>query len=428
MGLYADARPSRESQEWALLGNRAPIEASHRGIEPRQLAALFAYNLVIWTLGNGLLPLLPLYAETLGANDFVAGLYLAITYGALALGTFTAGWIHDHVGRSRVTLVASGVVSAPIISAVSGVGSLWLFVAMTATVWFLGGIGLSLTYILAGRSAELGRRGAVLGFLAMAAPFGSIIGGLAVGGMKGAWGYPGMWLVGGILWFLCPLAGLFVRDDDRTSWTAVATPHEGVPWASRAFVLLLAASLFVSVAYFLSVIGRSFAMRNFQPYEITSTVTVQGLVALPLTFLTGFLSDRLGRMGFLMLCYVGGLAGLLVYAGAATLESFWEASALMGFQAYASAGVASALVTDLVPRDALGRGMALYNATGWIGAVLGFVLGGALSRGFGITLTFLVGAALVGPALLLLIPVWYTIRVRRGGGTGIATPDDSRKA
>ena len=39
----------------------------------------------------------------------------------------------------------------------------------------------------------------------------------------------------------------------------------------------------------------------------------------------------------------------LVFAGASSLWSFWMASALIAFVSYASAGVGSALVIDLVP-------------------------------------------------------------------------------
>ncbi len=56
-------------------------------INRKQLAALFICSLVPWVVGNGLLPLLPVYAVKLGADSTVAGLYLAFSYLAIALGS-----------------------------------------------------------------------------------------------------------------------------------------------------------------------------------------------------------------------------------------------------------------------------------------------------------------------------------------------------
>ncbi len=42
----------------------------------KQLAWLFLDSLGYWTVGNGLIQLLPVYATKLGANSAVAGYYL----------------------------------------------------------------------------------------------------------------------------------------------------------------------------------------------------------------------------------------------------------------------------------------------------------------------------------------------------------------
>lgn len=413
--------------ERADLDGPGGTEGVGRRMDPRQLAAVFAYNLVIWTLGNGLLALLPIYVESLGADDFVAGLYLAITYVALTAGTFTAGRLHDRGRAGRRVLIASGAVCAPIISAVAFVGDLWVFVAMTAAVWYFGGIGLALTYIFAGRQAGPGERGRVMGTLALAAPLGSVIGGLLVGGMQAAWGYPGMWLAGGLVWFLCPAAGAFVRDESASPPVGGRAGRPRVPWRDRGFLLLLGASVLGSTAYFIASLGRSLAMKDFPGLDVTSTVTVAGLVSLPFPFLIGSLSDRRGRAGFLLLCYLSGVAGLLVYSRALTLPVFWAAAALMGIEAYASTAVGAALVTDVVPRDALGGGMAAYNATGWIGAIVGFLGGGLMSNTIGGPLAFLVGMGVMAGAVIMMVPLWAARRTRGGARARDAPDVGSRK-
>ncbi len=62
-----------------------------RGIPTRELVVLFAYNLVSWSVGNGLLPLLPKYAGQFGASDDIIGLYLVASYASIAAGTAAAG-------------------------------------------------------------------------------------------------------------------------------------------------------------------------------------------------------------------------------------------------------------------------------------------------------------------------------------------------
>ena len=53
----------------------------------KQLWVLFVCSLIHWTVGNGLLPLLPVYATHLGADQAAVGYYLSFVYVALLAGT-----------------------------------------------------------------------------------------------------------------------------------------------------------------------------------------------------------------------------------------------------------------------------------------------------------------------------------------------------
>jgi hypothetical protein len=52
------------------------------------------------------------------------------------------------------------------------------------------------------------------------------------------------------------------------------------------------------------------------------------------------------------------------------------------------------LVTDLIPRESLGRGLALYNTTTWLGGITGCVLTGYAAQSVGTTPTLIAGACL----------------------------------
>jgi len=62
----------------------------------RQIIALFVCSLVPFTVGNGLVPLLPIYAAQLGAEPASAGNYLAFSY--LAIAICATVWIGGVLG------------------------------------------------------------------------------------------------------------------------------------------------------------------------------------------------------------------------------------------------------------------------------------------------------------------------------------------
>ncbi len=395
-----------------------------RLIPNRQLAALFAYSLVNWSVGNGLLPLLPKYAEGLGAPPWLVGIYLGIAYAAIAVGSALAGWLADRLGHRRALMIGVVLGIPPILLAMSQVADFVVAVVATATVWFLAGMALAFANILAGLGADARDRGRILGFLGMAAPVGSILGGLGIGVLTDRLGFSGLWVTLGLLYLVCPAVGVLVRDVAGPVESAVPrrAPSRNI-W-SAAFLILIAGSLLAAFGSFISALGRTFVMqRTFTNAELTSTVTASGLVTLPFPLLIGFLSDRLGRLRFLALCYAAGTAGLVVYSGAAVLWQFWLAAALVAFVSYVSTAVGSALVVDLTPREAVGRGLAVYSAIGWAGGILGFALGGYLFSALGASAFFLLGALLLAIAILLLPPVGRALRSRLPEAERLAGPE-----
>ena len=81
----------------------------------KQLAVLFICSLVPWTIGTGLLPLLPIFVTETGASQSAAGYFLAFCYAALAVGTVTAGWLSDRFQRRKQMVILSGTACIPIL-------------------------------------------------------------------------------------------------------------------------------------------------------------------------------------------------------------------------------------------------------------------------------------------------------------------------
>ena len=249
-------------------------------------------------------------------------------------------------------------------------------------------------------------RGRILGFLAVAAPVGSILGGLGIGVLEDRLGFSGLWITLGLLYLLCPAIGVFVRDAPAPAKAEARDRASAASVRTAAFVILIVGSLLAAFGSFIGALGRSLVMQQtFSSAELTSTVAVSGIVTLPFPFLIGFLSDRLGRLRFLALCYAAGVAGLVVYSGAGVLWQFWLASGLVAFVSYVSTAVGSALTVDLVPRESVGRGLAIYSATGWGGGILGFAMGGYLFSVLTSAAVFLLGAVSLAVAILLIPPI-----------------------
>jgi len=374
----------------------------------KQLFALFLCSLVPWTAGNGLFPLLPVYAAQVGAAPAVAGYYLSFSYLALATGTVVAGWLSDKLQRRKTFLIVAGVVSIPAIWLMGQATNIWHLAALTATVWFSGGMTLTLISILAGLFAEKTERGKVFGILSLTGALGSLLGGLTTGPVADRWGYPTMFAVVSLFVILWPLTGLLVEDKVMAGVRGGEASTAGErPGLGRSFFLLFLLNIVASIAYSVGVMGRSLAMNNlgFAAAAITSTGAIGGAVTLPLPPLIGWLSDRVDRKRFLALCYLAGTVGLLVLAVSVSLWHFWVVVSLLSVLAWISSGVGSALVADLVPQESLGKGISLFSATAWVGGIIGFAGTGHAVQTLGMISTFIVGAFLPLIAIVLLIPI-----------------------
>lgn len=376
-------------------------------ISRKQLASLFICSLVPWVVGNGLLPLLPVYAVKLGADSTVAGFYLAFSYLAIALGAISAGWVSGSRYRRKLPLIITSVVGVPLAWLMGQINSIWALTLLTALLWFCGGLGLALIGILTGMSAGENERGKTFGILSLTSGLGAVVGGLGTGWLVKFWGYSTMFSALSVFMLLWPLTALLVEEkEDKKSQPAEFMPGKPKP-LGRSYFLLFSASIMVSITGFFIVLIRSFAMidKGFGPLEISSTAVVGGLISMPLPFLMGWLSDRIDRKTFLVLAYLSAFAALILLAFSNALWHFWLVFILQGIAVGSNGSIGNAWVTDLVPRQSLGKGLALFGSAAWIGGVIGFALAGYLKQNLGFLPTSIIGSCLGLAAVGLLIPI-----------------------
>ena len=372
-----------------------------------QFVPLFLSRLVLLTVGGGLFPLLPLYAIRLGASPAVAGNYLSFSFLALAIGTLVAGWLADRFQRRKALLVASGVLVIPALMAMSRVTSIGQLAVLTATVWFLSGIGHTLISILTGLFAEEAERGKVFGTLELTTGLAAVFSGLTFGRIADTWGYPSLFMFTGFLWILFPLIGLRIQDRVIDRAAAQEVSGDGGSLKLRGgLLLLLVASVLAQIAGSVGSLGTSLAMDKLGHLAtaISSTGIVGGAAILLLLPIIGRLSDHARRKNYLVLGYLVGAAGLVVLVASVRLWHFWIAAALLFVSYSGSRVVGSTMVTDLVAKRSLGRGLSLFHMTYWVGAVVGLSGTGYAIENLGMSSALILGALIPLVAIALLIP------------------------
>lgn len=350
------------------------------------LFGLVVCDCIVFTMGNGTLPLLPIYAKVLGASSATEGIYVALAYLCLAIGTVIGGRLSDRLQSRRSLLVLAGALLVPLQALMGLTRNVFQLIATTGLLWLVAGVTLATVGAIAGREADAAQRGKVFGFIGVSAGVGSLVGGLTIGPIVDAWGYPTMFFVLACLTVLIPITALLtVKETQQEPASKLRTVPHPASFIGVAILLLLAAQLLGWVANGAGNMGRSISMNElkFSNTAITVTAAIGGLLSLPLPLALGWLSDRIGRKKVLIASYVAGTACLLILSVSQKLWQFWLVAALLSLLAV-SMSVGPALVADIVRRERVGTAVSLFQSAQWLGTIVGFVYSGFAFQSLGI--------------------------------------------
>ena len=377
----------------------------------KQIFALFLSNLAILFVGFGVFPLLPVYAAGFGVTPAMTGLYLALTYIAISLGNLLPGWLGHKIPQKAVFVMA-GLLGAPAVMLLGQAVAFWQVVALTATVWFTGGVGIALVMVFTGRSAGKDQRGRWFSLIALTTPLGAVIGGSAIGWLVETQGYKVMFAVLGLVYALWPLTGiLLVKDPQAALMTAPGTRAASQVRPDRRFSLLVLVVLLVAMTISISRLGLSLTMKAslFSAAAIVGTNVVGGLVTIPFVLGLGLLSDRIGRRPLLALAGLLAALSTLLLLNANRLWQFWVVSAAVLVARSLSGSLASALATDILSPESLSKALPQLSSMNWVAGVLGFASTGYVIETFGSSSLYWMGTvfSLVAVAITGLL-------VRRG--------------
>ena len=369
-------------------------------------------------LGLGVVsPLLPIYAENLGAT----GIWLGIIFSAFALSRSVfmpiIGRISDRQGRkwiiligmfayavtSLAYLIAGSVYSLTVVRLIHGLAS-----AMV--------VPIAMAYIA--DLSEKGKEGSQMGNFSISMFLGMGVGPLLGGFLNDTLGMPSVFYVmAGLSAFATLLVAISLPEAKPGSLALPDTPH--VPMRA---IFSLPVMRGVMVFSFISALGRGGMMvfiPVFAPLIALSPFEV-GIVLSANTFLMALLQVPIGRLtdtgNKVVLIIIGSAIAAIALAAIPFSRSFWPLlliTSIIGVGGAIQQPSIMALTVDVGRTIGMGTSMGAYNTVFGIGMIIAPLMGGAFMDFVGVEAVFYIGGAisLLGTAI-------FAVMMRRSAREG----------
>ncbi|WP_292518749.1 MFS transporter [Methanoculleus sp.] len=350
-------------------------------------------------LGLGVVsPLLPIYAENLGAT----GIWLGIIFSAFALSRSVfmpiIGRISDRRGRkwiiligmfayaalSLTYLIAGDVYSLTVVRFAHGVAS-----AMV--------VPIAMAYIA--DLSEKGKEGSQMGNFSISMFLGLGMGPLLGGFLNDAFGMPSVFYV---MAALSAFATLLVAISLPEAKPGMLTLPDGQPIPMRE-IFRLPVMRGVLIFTLISALGRGGMMvfiPVFGPFIAISPTEV-GIILSVNTFLMAFLQVPVGRLtdtgNKVALIVIGSAIAAVALAVIPLSGSFWPLlviTSIIGVGGAIQQPSIMALTVDAGRSIGMGTSMGAYNTTFGIGMIVAPLIGGVFMDYIGIDAVFYVGGAI----------------------------------
>ncbi len=359
-------------------------------------------------------PVLPRFAQDLGATPELIGVIVAASTVTGVVIKLPAGALSDVLGRKRMMLLGCAFFAAP--------PFLYPFVHSPGALLglrFLHGFATAIfSPVASAFVADLSQRGRgeKLGWFAASGDLGSTLGPL-LGGLLLFYtaSYPTTYLVVGVLGLLPLLIVLRLPGEAPRATGSTLGARSAQFWSGIAEVLrnravlvasALEAALYVGYGAFLGFFptyGRGIGLNDAEIALVMGAQLGTTMLAKPLS---GRFSDRLGRKPMI-------LAGLFLCAATLPLiprfGSLWmlfPVSALFGLGVAVVTPSTTALVADLVKAGRMGSAMGVFGTIWDSGEAAGPILAGVLIASLSYPPAFaLIAAFMAAMAFLFLVAV-----------------------
>jgi MFS family permease len=347
-------------------------------VEPR-IRAIAVLSAVVFLVMLGLSiisPVLPFYAQELGASTFMVGLLVGALAGARLVVNLPAGAAGDRFGNWRMMQIGLLLITTTSFLAVVAF-NYW----MLLTVRIIEGVGSAfyVTSSLAalGRTAPPEKRGRYMGYYVSFLLLGQVLGPTVGGAVATVWGLRAPFAFYGI----AALTGMFLLVFAKLPESKAEAATGGVDWVAvkglirnRSFIKVNfgTMSAFFVRSGILTTICPLFFFAKFGWNEATIglLISVAAFCSLATMLPSGIWADRRGRKLPFTLSFVftALVAPLFLwpsdFLGAVLVYALWGLA--IGLQ-----GPVAAWSTDFASKENMGTAMGLYRTMGDLGFLLG---------------------------------------------------------
>jgi len=359
-------------------------------------------------------PVLPRFAESLGAAPELIGLIVAASTITGVLFKLPAGTLSDLLGRRRLMLLGAVFFAVP--------PFFYPFVGDAAALLvlrFVHGFATAIfSPVASAYVASLGEegRGARLGWFSSAndvgATAGPLIGGLV---LYATASFPDAYLLSGVLGAAALLLVLRVPDVEAEGSATAGAPRghaaqfrAGLGEVAKTPAVFVAAGVeaamyigFGAFLGFLPLYARTVGLDDAQIALVLALELSVSVLAKPLA---GRISDRAGRNPVIVIGLLFCAAALPLIFRAETFASLLAAVPVLGLGVAAVTPATNAFLADLVAARRLGAAMGVFGTIWDIGEAAGPILAGALIGSLGYRPTFdIVAAATATVALAFFV-------------------------
>ena len=358
---------------------------------------VLAISIFACMLGSGIVvPLLPLYAQSLGASAFWLGVVFASFPIARILTTPVFGKLSDRKGRKlfiAIGLLAYGVISF---------GFVWVNTIFQLTsLRFLHGVAgamiLPIAQAYVGDISPPGEEGKWMGYANAAFMGGFGFGPLMGGVITEHLGMDIAFFTMGGLSLLAFATVVFFLPESKPKHSASSYPSFSAIIQSRMMNGLLTSRLGLSMGRtiffaFLPILAAS--ILDFRPSLVGILLTVHILLMSFLGIPSGRIADRFNRRFLVVLGFLISFIFLVAVPSANNFSTLLVLAVLGSLGSAIAMPAASALAVEEGRKYGMGSTMALFNNAQGIGMAVGPLLGGAIADFSDINSAFYFGAVM----------------------------------
>jgi MFS family permease len=389
------------------------------------LAVLMASCLARLSYQMARSPVLPRFAESLGAAPELIGMIVATSTVTGVLFKLPAGALSDILGRRRVMLLGAIFFAVPpfIYPVIKDAGML---LALRFVHGFATAIFAPVASAYVAGLGEAGR-GARLGWFSSATDLGATAGPL-LGGLilYATSSFAASYLLVGLLGVLALGAALLVPETEtkiipaESSLAARAAEfRDGLRGVIATPAVLAAAAaeatMYLGFGAFLGFLPLYARKVGLNDAAIAVVLAVQLTIVVLAKPLTGNLSDRLGRKLMIVLGLLASAAALPLIFRMTSFAGLVVVVPLLGLGVAAVTPATNALIADLVAACRLGTGMGVFGTIWDIGDAAGPILAGILIGQIGYETGFDIIAAMMA-AVAAAFATRVRIAVAPAGG------------